>query len=201
MKSIFLVKACKSLEDKHGKEKAKEIYIAANKRYKQLCIENPNECKAVKKHTRKSIYPCIAMLDAMQYLGLSRETALEDMSKFMDDQSEIVAKYIRKLMKIPGIHKLTTKSFGNMTKKNFGEKANFKMEFRTLTKNNMHFDMVKCPYVDVCAKYGYFEIVKVYCRSDDILYGNMHKNLEWKRTKTIGNGDTICDFKIVRNEE
>ncbi len=40
------------------------------------------------------------------------------------------------------------------------------------------------------------EIVKGFCDADDICYGNMHPRISWDRTKTIGHGDGICDFKV-----
>ena len=42
----------------------------------------------------------------------------------------------------------------------------------------------------------YDEIVKGYCDADDICYGNLHPRLTWERTKTIGHGDDVCDFKV-----
>ena len=46
------------------------------------------------------------------------------------------------------------------------------------------------------AAYGCPEIVKGFCDADDICYGNMHPKISWDRTKTIGYGDDICDFKV-----
>lgn len=65
----------------------------------------------------------------------------------------------------------------------------------------MRFDMVKCPYHDTCVKYGCPEIVKGICDADDICYGNMHPRISWDRTKTIGHGDGVCDFKVHIKEK
>ncbi|MCR5053314.1 MAG: L-2-amino-thiazoline-4-carboxylic acid hydrolase [Lachnospiraceae bacterium] len=39
-------------------------------------------------------------------------------------------------------------------------------------------------------------MVKGFCDADDICYGNMHPKISWDRTKTIGHGDGVCDFKV-----
>ena len=48
---------------------------------------------------------------------------------------------------------------------------------------------------------SYPEIVKGYCDADDICHGNMHPKLEWGRTKTLGHGGDVCDFKIRIREK
>ncbi|MBR1938421.1 MAG: L-2-amino-thiazoline-4-carboxylic acid hydrolase [Spirochaetales bacterium] len=44
--------------------------------------------------------------------------------------------------------------------------------------------MVKCPYHDMCTKYGCPEIVKGFCDADDICYGY-----------------NLCDFKVHTREK
>ena len=58
-------------------------------------------------------------------------------------------------------------------------------------------DMLECPYMSICRKYGCPEIVPAFCVSDDVAYGNMHPGLVWGRTKTLGRGDDCCDFKLT----
>ena len=58
-------------------------------------------------------------------------------------------------------------------------------------------DMLECPYMNICRKYGCPEIVPAFCASDDVAYGNMHPKLVWGRTKTLGRGDECCDFKLT----
>ena len=41
------------------------------------------------------------------------------------------------------------------------------------------------------------ELNPAFCDSDDAKYGNLHKNLKWARTGTIGKGASCCDFRII----
>ena len=60
----------------------------------------------------------------------------------------------------------------------------------------MRMDMVRCPYMDTCVRYGCPEIVRGFCDADDVCYANMHPRLSWERTKTLGYGHDVCDFRI-----
>ena len=46
------------------------------------------------------------------------------------------------------------------------------------------------------ARYGCYEIVRGFCDADDVCYANMHPKLTWERTKTLGYGFDVCDFRI-----
>ena len=61
-------------------------------------------------------------------------------------------------------------------------------------------DMMKCPYHDTCVAYGYPELCRCYCDSDDISYAGLHPKLIWERSMTLGRGDDRCDFcmKIMK---
>ncbi len=61
-------------------------------------------------------------------------------------------------------------------------------------------DMIKCPYFDTCSYYGCPELCTCFCDSDDVTYDNLHKNLLWHRTKTLGRGDDCCDFCMKINK-
>ena len=107
---------------------------------------------------------------------------------------------LKAIMKIPGLYKVAPKFFYSMTRKSFGPQAGFASDNIHLGKNDMGFDMTKCPYNDNCVKYGCPEIVKGFCDADDICYGNMHPKLVWGRTKTLGHGGDVCDFRISIKE-
>ncbi len=196
-KNKFLSQANVRLIETYGREKAMLIATAALERFEELCKENAEEPKPMHMHTRVKIYPCISLLDAQVQQGISREDALAFTFQFIEWRSYRGANVVSKLLKIPGVYKRIPIIFGNMTKKKFGTAARFDAVFHEISKTEMRFDMTKCPYSDLCTKYGYPEITTAFCKGDDIVYGNMHPKLIWGRTKTIGGGDAICDFKIT----
>ncbi len=196
-KNQFLAQAKEFLIKIYGRKKGGLIANSTLERFVEICKENADEAKAMHSHTRAKIYPCISLLDAQVKHGVSREDALAFNFKFIEWRSYRAANFVAKIMKIPGIYKKMPVMFGNMTKKKFGVKQNFDAVFYEISPKEMRFNMTKCPYSELCTKYGYPEITKAFCRGDDIVYGNMHPKLIWGRTKTIGDGDTVCDFKLT----
>lgn len=187
------------LEEKYGNEKAQSVIRKAQERYDELVEENKNEPKEYYMHTRERIYPSIAVFDALLSEGIERKEAENFVTGYYRWRAGRVAPMIEAVFRMPGLYRIVPKFFYIMTQKSFGPQAGFKFENNYLGKGEMHFDMVKCPYHDTCLKYGCPEIVRGFCDADDICYGNMHPMLSWDRTKTIGHGDGICDFKIHIN--
>lgn len=77
----------------------------------------------------------------------------------------------------------------------------FVFDIKHVSDNATEYHVLDCPYVCLCQAYGCPEIVTVFCDSDDISFGNIHPRLIWGRTKTIGRGDDICDFKYILTKE
>lgn len=197
----YLKQVARHLEEKYGKEKAQSIIAKALKRYDDLIEENKDEPKAYYMHTRERIYPSIAVFDALLDAGIDRKEAEEFVTEYYRWRSEGVAPKIRAIFKIPGLYRIVPKFFFRMTQKSFGPQAGFASENQYLGNDELRFDMIKCPYFDTCVRYGCPEIVKGFCDADDICYGNMHPRISWDRTKTIGHGDGVCDFKVHIREK
>ncbi|MBQ9625239.1 MAG: L-2-amino-thiazoline-4-carboxylic acid hydrolase [Clostridia bacterium] len=192
----YLKQVVPHMESRYGKEQAQRIIANANVRYEELLEENQNEPKEYYMHTRQRIYPAISVFDAMTGEGISSDEAADFLVEFYKWRASGVAPKIKAIFKIPGLYKLVPKFFFNMTQKSFGPKMGFKSEEKYLAKDEMRFNMTKCPYQDKCIYYGCPEIVKGFCDADDICYGDMHPKLSWERTKTLGYGYDVCDFKI-----
>ncbi len=184
------------LEKKYGSERAQSIMSKTLSRYDELLEENKDEPKAYYMHTRERIYPSIALFDALLAEGIERKEAEDFVTDYYRWRSREMASKIKALFKIPGLYKIVPKFFFKLTQKSFGPQAGFKSENQYLGKSEMRFDMVRCPYYDKCLQYGCPEIVKGFCDADDICYGDMHPKVSWDRTKTIGHGDGVCDFKV-----
>jgi len=192
----YLADIVPSIEELYGKEKCTEIMNDAQLRYNELLEENKDDSKKVRMHTYDRIYPAVAMFDALTNNGVEREEAADLLVEYYHQRSEPVGEMIRKIMKVPGLYKIIPSLFTKLTNVMFGEDSGFKARYYPTGKNQMKVDMVKCPYTDLCKKYGCPEIVRGFCEADDICYGHMHEKLIWGRTKTLGKGGDCCDFDI-----
>ena len=192
----YLVQIVPHLKERYGDAKTQEIMRGALARYDELLEENADEPKAYHMHTRERIYPAIAMFDAMTAEGIDRAEAADFLVSYYTWRAGGMASKVKALFKVPGLYKIVPKFFFSMTEKSFGPQAGFASENKYLAKDERRFDMVRCPYMDTCARYGCPEIVRGFCDADDVCYGNMHPKVSWERTKTLGHGYDRCDFKV-----
>lgn len=160
----------------------------------QYILENENAPDGVKTHL-KQILPSIAFYKVLIKKEGSKEKALETFEKFCFVKVKKFAKLITVVMKIPGLYKKVPSIMEMLLAKTFGEKCGFKYIHKDC-KNGFAADMLICPYFETCKKYGCPEFTQMFCKSDDICYGNMHPKLVWARTKTLGMGGDCCDFKL-----
>ena len=192
----YLVQVVPHLEERFGSSKAQAIMHKAFVRYDELVEENKDEPKACHMHTRERIYPAIAVFDAMIGEGIDRAETADFLVGYYTWRAGGMARMVKSLFKVPGLYRAVPKFFFNMTKKSFGPQAGFASEGECLSKDEMRFNMVKCPYMDACVRYGCPEIVRGFCDADDVCYSDMNPQISWERTKTLGYGFDCCDFKV-----
>lgn len=196
-KSRYLKRLHPVLVQELGAQRAGSIIARAQTILKQLCAENADEPMAMHMHTRARIYPAIAAFQAMLQEGVERNAAADILNAYYVKQSEAAGAAIRAILRIPGLYRRVPRFFARMTRKSFGEAAGFKAKWIRADQDEMRFDMMVCPYQDICVRYGCSEIVQGFCRADDVSYGNMHPKLRWGRTKTLGLEGDCCDFQIT----
>ncbi|MBQ5444964.1 MAG: L-2-amino-thiazoline-4-carboxylic acid hydrolase [Erysipelotrichaceae bacterium] len=184
------------LNREFGQEKSEAIMAKALQRYDELLEENKDEAKECYMHTRERIYPAIACFDALLSEGVERKKAADFIVDYYKWRSGKLAPFIQKAFKIPGLYRIVPKFFMGMTEKSFGPKAGFASKNHFVSKDEVRLNMTRCPYFEKCKQYGCTEIVRGFCDADDICYGHMHPKLSWDRTKTIGYGYDVCDFKV-----
>lgn len=184
---------------KHGMEdELEKVYI----RTAELIEDNQHASKALKTHLAQ-ILPCIAFYEILIEKEGSKDKALSIYGDWALLKIEKVAKVIPKIMKFPGLYKTMPKLFDLMLDKLFGAAAGFESKTVPEMSGQKVFarDMIVCPYVETCKKYNCLEIAQFFCKSDDIIYGNMHPKLLWGRTKTLGTGGDCCDFRLYIKSE
>lgn len=197
MKKNPFLSEISSLIGQRYPEHCDAVLVSAWVRFEALCAENADETKVVQMHTRSRIYPAIAVFESLIAVGTSREDAAQLILDFYVTRAQKPAKAIRNLLKIPGLYKAIPKIFLIGVNKMFGSDAGFMAKHYEAEKGCFRMDMLECPYMSICEKYGCPEIVPAFCASDDVAYGNMHPKLIWGRTKTLGRGDDCCDFKLT----
>ncbi len=195
----------KHIENKIKKTKIYPLYLALPndnirrnvlERYAKLMQNATLFPKAIQGHSAKSIYPCIALYKACIAAGYEPREVLLRIKKTILEQGAVSAKYLRFVSNFPfffhifkGLCKLSTKtSYATPW---------FNMRWKNTDAHSIKWDCYKCFYKDEFSKHGAPELTSIFCQLDDIVYGNM-KNILWKRTQNLGQGNTLCDFHFVK---
>ena len=171
-----------------------EVY----ERAAELAVDNEHAPKGLAEHLEQ-ILPSIAFYEVILRREGEKEKALTVFEKYCFIKIKKMAKILPVILKIPGLYKKVPIIMEWMLDEKFGSKAGFSY-VRRECENGFAADMTVCPYVETCKKYDCLELVQFFCKSDDYCYGNIHPQLVWGRTKTLGTGGDCCDFKMYIEE-
>ncbi|MCM1126480.1 MAG: L-2-amino-thiazoline-4-carboxylic acid hydrolase [Lachnospiraceae bacterium] len=171
------------------------LWKTAEKEFQNLLKENPEQPKAVARHTHISIFPAIAVYKTIA--ANYPDKAMQILENGAAAVSKQAGRKYAKLLKFPGMKMIFLKVFSKGVKKGFGPEAGFAHEFITASSKALAFNVNKCPYQYYCEKYGCPEIVHIFCKNDEYAYGNL-PYIRFTRTQTLGTGGSCCDFHFIK---
>lgn len=159
----------------------------------RLLVEHAGASKKQMVHLKGQILPAIAV-DQTLCSVMSEEEAFFVVQGFVFEHAKQARRVLDKIMKIPGAYKWMPRLASRAMKKTFNEEAGFESKEIMVSREVWRVNMTRCPYHDVLKRHGCGRLCQLFCESDHICYANLHQNLVWERTKTLGNGDDCCDF-------
>lgn len=195
MKKNYIVSGFEKTVCEKFESASYELILKFKSRLEILKKENSNAAPEKKYHLEGQVLPGIAAYEILQSV-MSKEEALKTVHSYVEEKAYKFREKMVKLLYIPGLYRMVPYFFTKGTKKLFNEKAGFSAVEHKTSEGVWRIDMVKCPYNDNCIRYGCPELCGCFCDSDDITYDNMHKNIIWHRTKTLGRGGDCCDFCV-----
>ena len=178
------------------REQGERIKGYMDEAYSELCSEHITEGDTMENHKRNNIFPVIAAYRGMLKEGIEDSRAEELSKTCFLNLMESIAGLIRKMMKIPGAYRLMPWMWKTMMPKLFSTDSGFRFSFYPTDGKQVKFDMLECPYLQICRELGCDRFAPVFCASDDVCYGNMHPKLIWNRTKTLARDGEACDFDL-----
>lgn len=197
----LIKETCRIVSEDVGKVKAAQIARSAQKRYEALRAENSSDSKELRSHSYKRIYPGIAVYEAMRAEDISQEKAVWYIREYFQRLAAKRVPFFQRVIKTFRLARKFPYLFVAGVKKSCQPNAGFVYELPESHDNEARINIVRCPYFEICKRYGCPEITSAYCDSDDAGYGNLHPNLIWGRTKTIGHGGDCCDFLLEYKEK
>ena len=191
MKSKKLFKA--EIAKRFAPSETEKIWVDAENRLFELYASHTDLPKGVSAHTDSFIFPAAAIYLAMK--EADSEIAYDIMKTKMAEKSDKMGQMIAKCCRFPGFKKFFLSMWDTMSHKMFGETAGFKNVFYPKEKSCFRMDITQCPYHTYLTEAGCPELNVLFCENDVHSYGNL-PGLKFTRTKTIGAGDELCDFKM-----
>lgn len=176
-----------------SKEESDRAWQDAHRRLTEMYSEYSNLPKGVRSHTDTSIFPAAAI-----YLSLKEvapDKAFGIMKDVMKAITEKIGGMLAGMTRIPGFKRFFLKMWDVMSHKMFGSTAGFKNVFYPKEKDAFKMDIVECPYHKYLTELGCPEINILFCDNDVYTYSNL-PGLKFIRTKTIGAGNELCDFRM-----
>ena len=191
MKSKKLFKT--EIAKRFAPSETEKIWADAENRLFELYASHTDLPKGVSAHTDSFIFPAAAIYLAMK--EADSEIAYDIMKTKMAEKSDKMGQMIAKCCRLPGFKKFFLSMWDTMSHKMFGESAGFKNVFYPKEKDCFRMDITQCPYHTYLTEAGCPELNILFCENDVHSYGNL-PGLKFTRTKTIGAGDELCDFKM-----
>ena len=179
-----------------GAEQGGRIAEAMAVEFEQLCQAYAQQPASMVSHTHKNIFPVAAAFRALLAEGMERAQAAKEAGDAFLELMQAPAQAIRRALKVPGLYRLMPWLWKTLMPRMFREDAGFRFSFYPTDGKQVKFDMLACPYHQVCRELGCEELAPVFCTTDDICYGHMHPKLIWNRTKTLARGGDLCDFDL-----
>ena len=193
MKDTYLAKDFRATAARRFPAQADALNAAFDARLQALRADNAAAGKEKQFHLEKQILPGIAAYETLQNV-MPKEEALQTVHGYVEQRAWKLRKLFLALMHVPGLPRKTPGIFTKQTRRMFGEAAGFEAREIETTGGDWRIDMIKCPYHDACVHYGCPELCPCFCDSDDITYNDLHPDLLWHRTRTLGRGNDCCDF-------
>jgi hypothetical protein len=77
--------------------------------------------------------------------------------------------------------------------------AGWDVEWAENSRTRIHAKVYRCFYQDRLEEYGAGELISIYCRGDDHVFGEVSSpHIRWTREKTRPRGDAYCDVRYER---
>ena len=182
-----------AIERRLPPEVSRKVWDNAHYRLEHIYGSYPDVPPKVATHTDGFIFPAAAIYFALkEYVP---DEAYDIMKTIMKKKSEQSGKSLAKMARIPGFTRFFLSLWPPVSRKMFGEASGFKNVFYPTPKGCFRMDITQCPYHKYLMELGCPELNVLFCDNDVYSYGNI-PGLKFTRTKTIGAGDELCDFKM-----
>lgn len=146
---------------------------------------------------RKTLQEVILPRIALYHMFLKENFTKEEASIYVNQYMiEVVGKekhdFTAKIEKIPGFYFIYSRIFLLIMKTTKLQESTQKVR-----KESYDITIKKCLWYTACKEQGSVELCRIFCDVDNITYHDL-KKIGFRRTQTLGYGDSCCDFHFYK---
>jgi hypothetical protein len=185
------------LTKRRGLASADALIVQIKHEHDQLQASQPRMPKRyLQAQWDNLIAPGLALYRALSSEGTKdRETVLDEVKGLFHASFFVQERKLVKLLNLlPDPYPLVRFGLRSMTKNHYLPGASEVIED---SKTCFAANTYRCFILDTLTKYDAPELIHLYCKTDDWLAAEVTK-VRWLRTKTLANGDELCDFRWCR---
>lgn len=191
----FLQEDC---QKQFTEEIGNRIFCSAEKWYQRLTAEadyknNP----VIEEHLRVKLFPAMAYYMALLEEGVAQEEALAAVKQETQKAALKNKESNAQMSRLPFAYLLYRMGVKTHMNKNFPSEG-WETEWVRCDKNEIHFNLHRCIYWELCQKYGYPELCTVYCANDITAFSGLMPKIRFKRSGTLGERAAYCDFHFIK---
>ena len=182
---------------RYGPHEAQRLISKAIDVFDQTWVEDVGEWERVYRNTlRKRILPVLSIYKVLLEEGGDPEKVLEEVEELMRISFFTpMLQGIRILNLLPDPFPIIRPTLRWMTKEDLPGSQEVIEDSRDCFALNVY----RCFTLDTLTVFGAPELTHLFCNTDDWLSEAMSK-VSWERTKTLGRGDEVCDFRWCRQK-
>ena len=189
-----------ALVDQLGAEEAATLIDRVVLRYYRLYQDRvDHDDRALQTHLEENILPGLALYQVLREARYGEEEALEITAEAFAAWGQRGRRRMRMLGRLPFAYQVIRLLVRRVMAASFPSEG-WEIEWVEVSSRQVAFNMKSCFYLDTLRAYGAPELTRVYCDLDDAIYDGVSPCFEWKRTKTLGRGNDVCDFGFKRTE-
>jgi hypothetical protein len=187
------------LAETRGTVKAALLAARVQARYDELYAHRPRfHHPALCQHLEEGTLPALALYQTLREEGDDQEAALAEIDRILTAVVERSGR--RRLVQVMGrlpdpfaILRIANR----WAMKRVYPPEGWRFEWVEDSNQCIAYDARECFYVNVLTAYGAPELTAHLCAADDLLFGDL-PGISWGRTKTLGQGDDLCNFRFCR---
>jgi hypothetical protein len=188
-KSSIFKRFYSELAEKYGKAKAKDIWDYAEEEFSRLKNAEPSADKASVSY----VFPAVALYRSVEHFYPGEALAVT--RGFGTKMGRRLQGIFSKITAFPGIPSLMWKRMDRIAAK---LSDGYEIENLLVTEDKCFMDVVSCPLYDKALELGTPNAIQMICCMDKE-YMNGFRGGDYKRTKSVAEGDDCCDYRLKKS--